>query len=98
MISASLQASIDFSRKVPEQFRLGMTDSDGEKENYDDFEPSMKHQKLKLPSSAKREAALCRDGISRRNGEYFEGICPQRYGKEQEVGNFNFLAVGCCTE
>ena len=53
MISASLLVSIDFNRKVPEQFRLGMsdwTDSDGEKDNCDDFEPPKKHQKPKLSS------------------------------------------------
>ena len=53
LISVSLPASLDFNRKVLEQFRLGMsdwTDSDSEKENYDDFEPPKKHQKQKLPS------------------------------------------------
>jgi len=42
LISASLLASIDFNRKVPDQFRLRMsdwTDSNSEKENYDDFKP-----------------------------------------------------------
>ena len=29
------------------------TDSDGEKENYDDIEPPKQHQKLKLPPSVK---------------------------------------------
>ena len=72
LISASLLASVDFNKKIPEQFRRGMsklTDSDSEKENYDNFEPPKKCQKLNSPL-LKREAALFGDGISGRNGEY----------------------------
>ena len=56
VISPSLLASIasiDVTKKAPEQFKLGMsdwTDSDSEKEN-DDFQPPKKH--LKLPASVK---------------------------------------------
>ena len=46
------------------------SDSDSEKENYDDSEPPKKHQKTKTPLFCKREAPL-QDG---RNGEYFKGI------------------------
>jgi len=63
---------------------LGMskwTNSDSKKENYDVFEPPKKHQKLTQYQWKK----IC--------GEYFEGIFPQKYGKEHEVGSFNFSAV-----
>ena len=52
LISASLLARIDFNRKVLEQFRLGMsnwTDTNGEEENYNDFELPKKRQEVKLP-------------------------------------------------
>ena len=96
LISASLLAGI---RKGLEEFRQGLsdwTDSDNEKENQDDFEPPRSARNHKTPLFCIREAELCRDGISRRNGKYFDGIYPPKYGKEHEVGSFNFLAVNCC--
>ena len=51
VVSPSLLArvnSIDATKKVPDEVKLGMsdwTDSDSEKEN-DDFQPPMKHQKV----------------------------------------------------
>jgi len=63
------------------------SDSDSEKENYDDSEPPKKRQKTKTPLFCKREAPL-QDGISRRNGEYFKGIWQRtRSGQFQIFGS-----------
>ena len=42
VISPSLLANVDVNKKVPERFKLGMSDwsdSESEKENNDDFQP-----------------------------------------------------------
>jgi len=41
----------------------------------------------KTPLFCIREAVLCQDCISRRDGKYFKEICLPKYSKEHKVGS-----------
>ena len=74
------------------------TDSDGEKENYDDIEPPKQHQKLKLPPSVKGKQRFAEMVSAEEMESLSKGFAPPKYGKEHKEGSFNFSAVNCCTK
>ena len=84
VVSPSLLArvnSIDTTKKVPEEFKLGMsdwTDSDSEKEN-DDFQPPKKRQKV--PASLKGKKRFTEMVSSEQLETISKGFVPQNTEK-----------------
>ena len=57
------------------------TDSDGEKENYDDIEPPKQHQKLKLPPSVKGKQRFAEMVSAEEMESLSKGFAPQNTAK-----------------
>ena len=85
VISPSLLArieGIDASKKVPEQFKLGMSDwtnSDSEKENNDDFQ--LPKKRLKLSASSKGKERFTEMVLSEELETISKGFVPKNTEK-----------------